>query len=143
MKQHKTLLVVLLASFLTTGLMLLIVQTAHVPIKPTPNPTYASLLTKIHQTGTLEIIAKFKVDPALIGIATGDPSLTPEELAVQHARDQLLSKPSLRTATILAQSDRWVTPFVSLLVDEPALQALIESPEILGISEVREFRMGD
>lgn len=61
------------------------------------------------------------------------------EAAIQETRNELLANPALNSAVVLAQSDTWVTPFVSLLVDEPALRGLIAAPQIIGIGEVQDI----
>jgi len=124
------LLLILLTLLLAAGLAIVMTLA-----KPSPNPKYVTLLNKVRQSGNLAIIAEFKVDPALMSTAKASGSVDFEEIAIQHTRTQLLNKSSLRTAKVLAQSEHWVIPFVALWVDEANLQALIESPEIISISE--------
>jgi subtilisin len=98
--------------------------------------TPAELLTKAQTLGRVRVIVGFNTRTGFQPEGTlSTAQAQVQQTAITQARQSLLQTIVTNNATLLAQSDQWMIPYVALQVDAAGLQALQASPQVASIRE--------
>jgi subtilisin family serine protease len=92
-------------------------------------------MTKAQATGRVRVIVGIDAPFQLEGSLAGTAQINAQRMAIQTARQQVISQLSAVNAQAQPDSLNWTIPFVALEVDQTALAQLAASPHVTSVEE--------